>query len=829
MKTIDSTAKRGFTRRSFIKGAATLTAAGLLTGCSANTEDLVEDSGSTVEAGKEEIFAGACSGNCFGGCFLNVHVRDGQVVRFTARDMLDKRYNRICTKGLSHMGRIYSANRLQYPMRRVGERGAGEFERISWDEAIDEIATKWQGYRDEFGLESIAVMSQSGNLRLGGGINGIGSFLTRFVNIMGMSKVNSNLDWAVAMSGIISFGGNDLCTNNEPTDYENASTIVIWGANPAVSQLHNMHFIMEAKEKGTRIIDIDPVYNMTVAKADEFVPINATTDGALALGIINEVVKNGWQDVEFLRAHSEAAFLVKPDGDLMKMSDLGVAPTEGPVNQQTGKPTVIDPYVVWDESTNSLVEADSAQQPAITGVVEANGMEVQTTFDYLVKIASEYTPEKVEEITGVPASKVRELAEVYTQNGPVLTYMQHGADHYINGHWSCWSIYALSMICGQIGKPGASCGPTGVNAGSLLNKAVNTAPDSNGNACPPAGRGLNVNMLDSVLDTGQYNGKPISLKSVYIMGNNPVSICAEQGYTERWLSKIDFVVVADENMNDTAKWADILLPVADWYEQTDVYGCCGTHPYFIWNEKAVEPLCESRSDFDIYKAILEKMGLSDYWQWETPEDAIKEILDSEKCHSLNIEFEKLKSEKIVRCLPGEVFYKHEGGVFLTPTKRCRFYQETPYIDTVGEEIDISKERAPHWEPTLEADKNSEARKKHPFHLLSDHMRTRTHTQWWDVECLKEVETDPVVKINPADAADLGIAEGDEVRVYNDRGSVTLRAVINAGLPRGMMSAPRGFQRSEFIDGHFQGLSIMKFNQACANQPFNDVAVSIEKI
>lgn len=829
MKTNEATVKRGFTRRSFIKGAATLTAAGLLTGCSANTGDLVEGSSSPVEAGKEEIFAGACSGNCFGGCFLNVHVRDGQVVRFTARDMIDTRYNRICTKGLSHMGRIYSANRLQYPMRRVGERGAGEFERISWDEAIDEIATKWQGYRDEFGAESIAIMSQSGNLRLGGGINNIGTYLTRFVNVMGMSKVNGNLDWGVVMSGIISFGGNDLCTNNEPTDYENASTIVIWGSNPAVSQLHNMHFIMEAREKGTRVIDIDPVYNMSVAKADEFIPINATTDGALALGIINEVINNGWHDVEFLRAHSEAAFLVKPDGNLMKMSDLGVAPTEGPVNPQTGQPTVVDPYVVWDEATSSLVEADSAKQPAITGVTEANGVAVQTTFDYLANIASEYAPEKVEEITGVPADKVRELAEVYTQNGPVLTYLHYGPDHYINGHWSCWCIYAVSMICGQIGKPGASCGPSGINASGITNKVINTAPDANGNPCPPAGRGFNVNLISNILDTNEYNGQPFTLKSVYIMGNNPVSICSQQGYTEEWLSKIEFVVVADESMNDTAKWADILLPVADWYEQTDIYGACGTQPYFIWNDQAIEPLYESRSDFDIYKAILEKMGLGDYWPWETSEDALKDALDSETCHDLGIEFDKMKEEKIARCLPGDIFRAHEGGEFMTPTKRCRFYQETPYIDTVGEEIDISKERAPHWEPTLEADKNSEARKKHPFHLLSDHMRTRTHTQWWDVDLLKEVETEPIVKLNPQDAAELGISAGDKVRVYNDRGSVTLTAVINAGLPRGMASAPRGFQRTEFIDGHFATLSIMKFNQACANQPFNDVAVSIEKI
>lgn len=108
------------------------------------------------------------------------------------------------------------------------------------------------------------------------------------------------------------------------------------------------------------------------------------------------------------------------------------------------------------------------------------------------------------------------------------------------------------------------------------------------------------------------------------------------------------------------------------------------------------------------------------------------------------------------------------------------------------------------------------------------MRTRTHTQWWDVDLLDEVETTPVVKMNPADAAELNLAAGDRAKLYNDRGYVVLDVVINPGLPRKMVSVPRGFQQSEFIDGHVASLPIMKFNQACANQPFNDVAVAIEK-
>ena len=138
-------ATHGFTRRSFIKGAAALTAAGALVGCSPQTQNL-EKAEPQKDIPETQIFSGVCRGNCAGGCFLNVHVRDGQVVRTSMREMPDPQYNRICMKGLSHPYRIYSDERLKYPLRRAGERGSDEWERISWDEALDEIAEKWNGY-----------------------------------------------------------------------------------------------------------------------------------------------------------------------------------------------------------------------------------------------------------------------------------------------------------------------------------------------------------------------------------------------------------------------------------------------------------------------------------------------------------------------------------------------------------------------------------------------------------------------------------------------------------------------------------------------------------
>ena len=201
---------RGFTRRSFIAGAATLTAAGALSGCSATAKGLAPHAADSSKAGTEEILSGACRSQCIQGCYLNVHVRDGQIVRTTAGRIEEEPFfEHICPKGLSHPARVYSAGRLQYPMRRVGERGAGEFERISWDEAIKEIAEKWKNYREEFGPESIAFFMGSGNTAVLGGGTADGSVMQHLQTVMGACSVLPDRDIAFqsAMSKMFGPGG----------------------------------------------------------------------------------------------------------------------------------------------------------------------------------------------------------------------------------------------------------------------------------------------------------------------------------------------------------------------------------------------------------------------------------------------------------------------------------------------------------------------------------------------------------------------------------------------------------------------------------------------
>lgn len=818
----------GLTRRSFIKGAATLTAAGALVGCSPKAENL-EEVEPKQEESKAQIFTGVCRGNCFGGCMMDIHVRDGQVVRTTAKDFPNPAYTRICSKGITQVARVYSAERLQYPMRRVGERGAGEFERISWEEAIGEISEKWQGYIDEYGPSSNGFFKGSGNFGMVSGGYSAG-FMDRFTAVLGMSTVSHDVDMAAYWgSAKLRPALSDAGGNNEPADFLNSKVIINWAQNPTVSHPHIVHFMMEAQEKGAKLVVIDPVYNATAAKADWYIPINPSTDGVLALSIANEIIANGSEKADFVRDHTEAPLLIKEDGAFLRMSDLGVKPIEGDLDPQTGKPSIVDPYAVWDESVGSVVALEEAKTPSYKSAPSIDGIVVQTVWENLAENAAKYPADIAAEICGVSVEDIKELARIYIEDGPVNTVTSLGADHYMNGQYNYWAMGVPAAITGNYGKPGAALGSISVGPNSLLDFSVSVAPvDSEGKPAQGVGPSYNMNTLNDILSTGKFGTVDAVLKSLYIAAGNPATVWSDHSKTVEFFKNIEFLVVSDIAMTETAMYADILLPVAHWFEVVDLFGHSHNHPYLVWQEKASEPQFESKSDFDILKMIAENLGYGSFFDFNQ-EEYIRMAFDTDSARELGVTVDRLKEEHAVRMLPGEVFVSYEDGVLATPTGRAVFYKEDAAPSyNAGQKVDLGKERVLYWEPSNEADKNSPIRSQYPFHCISEHMRTRTHSQWYDVDYLREFDPEPIVRMNPDDAGGLGIVEGDMVRMYNDRGSVVMKATISAGYPRGVVGSPRSYQAKEYIEGHFASLSTNEYNQACANQAFNDVAVAIEK-
>ena len=366
----------GLTRRSFLKATGAVAGAAAVTGVATPTlQALAADYESgQKESEQERIFRGVCRPNCFAFCHLNVHVRDGKVVKTSRAPYNEKCYDRICQRGLSHVHRIYDPARLQYPMRRVEgtERGAGEWERVSWDEALDEIAGKIKSIQTEFGESAVAFLTASGNQSCA-----ITSAYGRLSSLMNASSIGACLDMgsyygmqAVAGLYISPLMGLQMWEGNEPTDAKNAKTIVVWGANITDAQVQNWHLVKEAMQGGTKLVVIDPVYTQIASKADRWIPIRPGSDTLLKYALMNVVLEKDAQDVAYLQQHTVAPFLVRSDtGMFVRRSDTGIAPVPtGVMNPTTGKEVMDDPYMVL--SNGELVSVDETSAPDIEGSYE---------------------------------------------------------------------------------------------------------------------------------------------------------------------------------------------------------------------------------------------------------------------------------------------------------------------------------------------------------------------------------------------------------------------------------------------------------------------------
>ena len=815
-------------RRSFLAGSAATMAALALSACTSTGGETEADSlaqtdsapettappgtqestgASPAPAPAEEIYYGSCRANCFGGCRMKIKVRDSRIVGTSMGEFPDPRYNRICAKGLSHVTRIYDPDRLKSPLKRAGERGAGQWEQITWEEAIQEITDSWKTIQSQYGDSSVAFMSVSGCFG-----HSSNSSASRLNALMGGTSISACMDNNVFTGTTNAFGIYENYNGNELTDLLEAKTILMWGANPCDAQIQNWKYIRQAQMNGSKIICIDPNYTTSAARSDIHVPVKPGSDGLLALAMCNIVVEKGWIDETFLKTRSVAPFLVKEDGTYLRMSEVtGSSPAEGEA----------DPVCVWDAAASAPASSLESADPALTGSFEAAGMTVRTAYDLLLERIAEYTPERAARECEIAEELIYEITEVYATNTPSTLYHGFGPDHYTNGHAAVFAACCLAILTGNVGKVGASAGYQ-MPLGFYFNGGV-TAPEG---AKPVAS--VPILRLPEVMEEKSYLGQPLDLHSIYVYCGNPIANVTERKRLLEAFDKMDLVVVADITMGDTAQYADIVLPVAHWFEIDDMHGFISQVPYLILQEKAMEPLYESKSDLEIIKLLGNAMGFEGKFDM-TAEEWMTEALDSDYANMLNISYERLKQEKVLRYLPTDPYVYGESG-FMTATGRAQFYQEHPAPNiSYGQQIDVEKERLPYWEAPAEAWTGTELAQKYPLIFGQERPKYRVHTQWSTSAWMNELDPEPVIKINPADAEPRGIAQGDMVRAYNDRGFVVLKAVISNGTRPGMIVVPKGWQKGQFADGHYQDMTAMIYNEASLNNCFYDARVEVEKI
>ena len=600
----------------------------------------------------------------------------------------------LCGKVARYLEREYSPERLLYPLRRIGAKGEGRFARVTWDEALDEIAARLKAIAAEFGSEAILPYSYAGTMGL---LNG-GGMDRRFFHRLGASRLDRTICSSAGGVGLIDALGFKYGT--EPEQFRHSKLIVAWGANVLGTNVHLWPFIVEARRAGARFYTIDPRRNRTGAAADKHFFINPGSDTALALGLMHVIV------------------------------------------------------------SEKLYDADYIAQQTIG-------------FAELAQRVEEYPPARAAALTGIAQDDIIALAREYATTRPAAIRLNYGVQRSERGAMAVRTIALLPALTGSWKEVGGGL-QLSTSQAFHLNKAGLERADLQQRSLGRDARILNMSLLGQILNDALHEAGDPPVQALVVYNSNPAAIAPNQNAVRRGLQRGDlFTVVLEQFQNDTADYADFVLPATTFLEHTDLYLAYG-HYFLQLARPALAPPGETRSNVEIFRALAQRMGFDDACFADSDDDMIRTLLDSEHPFVRGITLEQLERERFVRlhvAPVGDAFLPFAHGGFGTPSGKCEFHAESiAYTPPVESRFGDQSLRA-----------------RFPLEMISP-----KHDDSMNSTFGNRPENDAAtatVHIEAADAAARGIATGDQVRVYNDRGSLLLRAQVDGVVRRGVVSIP----------------------------------------
>ncbi|HVM56976.1 MAG TPA: molybdopterin-dependent oxidoreductase, partial [Gaiellaceae bacterium] len=783
-----------FTRRTFVEGAAA--GVGLLTvgGTLRYLEHADAASAAGQAAGPEAVFRTGHSNNCDGACGHMVKIVDGKIRLVTSAPFTPKtidgreapRFNpRICLRGVSQIQNTYSPDRVKYPYKRIGERGSGRWERIGWDEATATIAEKFKEIQAKHGKKSVWIAPYTGSLAVIEGVVGAGFRLASVIGASagdfegdneGDSSTPAGWNYLLADPDMTAGG---IFDGHEMTDFLNAKTIVLWANNVAETSIPDWRYIAEAQRSGVPVVSIDPRFTPTSARADLWLPIRPGTDTALIDGIINYVIQKKLYDAAYVKAYTVGPFLVDPA-------------TKKFLRQ--GKS-----YLVVDAADGRVKPVQQAKDPDLFG--EHAG--ASSAMKLLADEMAQYTPQKVAAMTDLQPSQVLQLAELWTKNHPVAVRAGFALSHWYRGDLTMQALLTLQALTGNIGVHG---GGVTTFAGGLTTTAFDL-----GNWWAPKGTEMFTVLEPMEAASAMLHGKPYPVRAAWFMVNNFAQQMSDRNTVVKALKSLDFLVVSDYVMSATADLADIVLPAATYFEKSDLLS--SNNFYLQYMPKMIDPLWESKSDLDAITLVAQKMGYGNYFD-RSADEYLKEILHigdpNADGNVKGLTWEQLTTSAPHLNTPTLPYVPFSDKKFPTKSGRIEFYVELliPY-----------DQQLPGYKEPIEASKANPLIKKYPLTFLSTHTRFRTHSQYVNLPWLNEVNNggQGFLEINPADAKPRGIAEGDVVKVFNDRGSMKVYARLTESIKPGVVNCYQGgwdtLKVKSYVEGHPNNLTHQIANPA----------------
>ncbi|ALC90864.1 DMSO reductase [Bacillus sp. FJAT-18017] len=745
----DKDTGKKISRRSFLKWTGALTvpvvAGGVVTSnyLSKSTDVPV----AKAPAIPEKIIPTCSTFDCGGKCLIKAHVKDGVIVKVSARtnNELDEQnpYMKACVRGRSYRKYQYHPDRLKYPMKRVGKRGEGKFERISWKEAVDIITKETKRITETYGPESRYV--HQGTAVTGGSMGGAylarrlfaldGGFLNYYHSVsMGNTAAATPYTYGTAQTG------------SSLDSLEHTNLVILWGHNPTETIFGNTnHYYSKLKKKGIKFIAVDPRYSDSIAAyADEWIPLLPGTDNALMNAMAYVIVKENLHDKAFLDK-----FVVGFDEEHMPE---GVPANESIVSYLFGK-----------------------------------------------KDGIEKTPEWAEKITKVPAKKIRELAREYATAKPAALIQGWGPQRHASGEQIARGGTMLATITGNVGKLGGWASGYG---GIPRKFAIDVPAPEN----PLKGSISIMSWTDAITNAEKITPADglqgvdkltQNIKLIYnLAGNYLVNQQPDVNKTIKILedeSLVEFIVVSDHFLTPSAKYADILLPETTFFERWNLGGSWGSGDYFMLSEKIVNNYYQARSDYEWMSEVAEGLGIRQQFTEGRDELGwIKYILDeTKKQYPDTPSFEDLKKNRVH-------YWRYDGprvafqaqiedpknNKFETPSGKIELFSKTLF-DMMNEEIPAIPKYIPEWEGAEDPLKD-----KFPLQCITwkgkNRMNSGFYNHPWQQQVAKQV-----LWINPIDAGKRGLKQGDLVKIYNDRGTTMIPAEVTPRIIPGVVAMQAG--------------------------------------
>jgi len=657
--------------------------------------------------GDEKIIRTTCC-NCHGGCGVLVTVKDGMITGIEGNPEYTTR-GTMCAKGLASIQETNNPNRLRYPMRRTGERGEDQWERISWEEALDTISQKMKDSAAQFGPNSVVTGQGTGRgynlftLRLASSIGSGNLMGPAHVCYLPRLLVHTITTGARMLPDFHGWGG------------AFPKTIFAWGRQTEINNPENEMAVwfMHALDKAKNLVIVDPKVTRVASRANLWLQLRPGTDAALALGMMNVIINKGLYDQEFV-------------GN-------------------------------WTHGFNKLKDR-----------------------------VQEYPPNKVAEITWVPEEKIVKAARILATEGPVAFNIGEALEASNNCTQNNRAVMCLAAITGNIERPGSMVSWMLTEAGQLEDFGREIRVPKENRVGMAGGDKFKIGVMGRFANPDTIfrqlrEDDPKRARAMHLHGTNPLLCYADSKAVLAGLLKVDFLSVADLYMSPTARYADILLPVAHWLESDGIWDEHGMF-HFSAMVKAVEPPGEAQSTYWIYNELGRRIDPK-YW-FDKVED-----LFTYQLRKANITWEEFKKIGFLsKTGKDQVYYKYKtdywrkGGGFRTPTGKVELYS------TILEKFGYDP--LPYYvEPNESPYSTPELYKEYPL-ILSASLRTPFFflSQYRQVPWLRERHPDPTVLIHPDTAEGLGIQDRDWVWIENQRGRVKQRAVFFAGIdPRVVMA------------------------------------------